>query len=247
MSEAIMSFIKNPYPTMGYMHVTLMSIVLLFPLQGGVQLLVGGMADGGNFLFGNCLQNGALLVVHVGAVGIAALAEVGGELAEGVRQILQLEEIEPLKVQEGEARGVGDVAAFRAGQVEQLGMAGGVLTPTDLFADVPRCEIQTGEDRIEQGGFACAGCARHGGDLPLQLGMGEVRKFLHALTCIAGQDEGTVADLFVEGGDLSRPLGGQLALAHDDDGLYVIEFQNVTSFSLGFFSHVSTSVFPPIA
>ena len=100
---------------MGYMHVTLMSIVLLFPLQGGVQLLVGGVADGGNFLFGDRLQNGAFLVTHMGAVGIAALAEVGGELAEGVRLILQLEEIEPLEVQKGEAGGIGYVPPLGRG------------------------------------------------------------------------------------------------------------------------------------
>ena len=141
-------------------------------------------------------------------------------------QILQLEEIEPLEVQKGESRRVGYVAALGGGEVKELGVAGGVLAAADLLAQLSRRKIQPLEDRIEQRGLSRAGCARHGGDLASKGGVGELGECLHALPRVAGQNEGAVAHLLIEGGDLSCPLGGKLGLAHHDDGLDAVELQD---------------------
>ena len=105
-------------------------------------------------------------------------------------------------------------------------MAGGVLAAADLLADVSRGEVQALKNGVEEGGLPRPRGSRHGGDLALQLGMGEVGEGLHPLSRVAGQDEGTVAHLPVEGGDLGGALGGQLALAHDDHGLDTVELQD---------------------
>ncbi len=95
-------------------------VAVLFVFQGMPEGHVGGVAGSrdGTGLLG--AGDGALggTLAGVGAVGVAALSPVGGEVGIGGEEVLQVEKVKVGEVQKGEAGRVGEESALRAGRVD---------------------------------------------------------------------------------------------------------------------------------
>lgn len=149
----------------------------------------------------------------MGAPRKPALIQIGGELPEGVLQLLRPAQLHPLGVKGGEAGGVRHNGP--GGEAEQLHMAGGVPPAPQLVGDLPHLEAELRLQGVEDAGLAHAGIARKGGNLA---GNGR-RQLRNALAGFSAHPQGEEAGLPVGLIQLLRRV--QIALVDADHRLTV--------------------------
>ena len=183
------------------------------------------MARFGNVASADGGEDCASFLFCVGALGIAALPDVGRKLPEGQGQVLFFKKVEAFKVEHCKAGSVRKVAAvFPIGQGIELGDTRGVLSALDAAADLSRLQLQIWEQAIEERGLANARCARKGGD-------GSAADLGNAfLKCCDGHSLPHAKDLKARAAvDIGKPLchiGRELAFGNDNYGLDVVVLGN---------------------
>ena len=87
-------------------------------------------------------EDGATVLFGVGALGVAALPDVGRKLPECEWEILFFKKVEAFKIQHRKAGGVGKIAAIVGiGQGIELGDTRCVLSALDAAADLTRLQF----------------------------------------------------------------------------------------------------------
>ena len=82
------------------------------------------------------------ILLGVGALGVAALPDVGLELSKGQRKILFFKKVEAFKIEHGKAGRVGKIAAvILICERIKLGDARGVFSALDATADLSRLQL----------------------------------------------------------------------------------------------------------
>ena len=190
-----------------------------------VQSNKASVPRGGNIPPLHRLQNGAALLLGVGAFCVSARANVRGELSKGGGQILLLKEIEPFKIQHGKAGGVGKKAAvLPLGQRIKLHATGGVFSSLDASADLSRLQLQFGEQSVEQGGFSHARGARKRRDPATEIVLDVLLQPVGIPIQPLAKDP--KARLLVAGADPLGKIRLEVALGDHDHRLNAVELGN---------------------